>query len=486
MKICIIAEGSYPYVIGGVSSWIQTLVSSMPEHEFIIYSIGANGEDRGAYKYQLPDNIVEIQEVFLDSCLEEPSRPGKKYKLNEKQKIVIKSLLLKEKPEWEHIFSLFSGRNLEIDHVSNLLASRDLFDIIQEVCREHYPDVPFTQFYWSVRSMLLTLFGVLHQPIPEADLYHSVSTGYAGVIGAYGKYLHNKPFILTEHGIYTREREEEIIKADWVKGPFKRMWIQYFYNLSGCAYSYADQVITLFNKNKEIEIDIGCPENKIQIIPNGVDIELHPRQSAKIKKDGSHIYIGAIVRVVPIKDIKTMLQSYAIVKRQLPNTKFYIFGPYDEDPEYYKECLQLVDFLGIQDVFFTGTVKINEYIGLMDILVLSSISEGQPLALLEGMAYGKPFVCTDVGCCKELIYGINDGFGSAGYIVPVMNYMKMSQSIIKLSLEPELRKSMGKRGQKRVETLYTKEGFIEQYKKVYENRGYLNGRYWISTKKVNG
>src|SRR5690606_7123014 len=116
------------------------------------------------------------------------------------------------------------------------------------------------------------LFLTIREQIPEADLYHSVSTGYAGVVGALAKRLYNKPFLLTEHGIYSREREEEIIKADWVKGYFKDMWIQYFYRLSACAYQNADWITTLFGRNKEIEIELGCDQEKIEIIPNGVDI----------------------------------------------------------------------------------------------------------------------------------------------------------------------------------------------------------------------
>ena len=44
MKICLIAEGCYPYVAGGVSSWVQMLIEGMPEHRFVIYTIGANEE----------------------------------------------------------------------------------------------------------------------------------------------------------------------------------------------------------------------------------------------------------------------------------------------------------------------------------------------------------------------------------------------------------------------------------------------------------
>lgn len=469
MKICIIAEGSYPYITGGVSSWIQTLVSSMPENEFIIYAIGAQEKFKGKFKYKLPKNIVEVKEVFLDSYLSEIVETRKNFRLSGVQKDVIKSLLVNATTDWKQLFSWITSRKTKIDSVSNFMTSKDFFDIIQEVGFEHYPEIPFTELFWSTRSMLLPLFWLLKNPVPEADLYHSVSTGYAGVVGAFGKHMYNKPFVLTEHGIYTREREEEIIKADWIKGSFKDIWIQYFYSLSECAYSNSDQVISLFNKNKEIQIEMGCQKEKINIIPNGVSTDDFHSLPQKTEEEEAYINIGAVVRVVPIKDIKTMLQSYAIVKKEIPNTRFFIFGPYEEDLEYYEECLQLVDSLEIQDLYFTGEVNIKQHIGKMDILVLSSISEGQPLAVLEGMACGKPLVCTDVGSCSELLYGLNDDIGSAGLMVPVMHYMDLAQAIIELSRDPKLRAYMGMNGRKRVETLYMKEKFINDYKKIYEN-----------------
>ncbi|TXC74923.1 DUF3492 domain-containing protein, partial [Metabacillus litoralis] len=116
------------------------------------------------------------------------------------------------------------------------LASKDFFDIVYDLCKERFAFVPFTDMFWALRSMVLPLFICMNQKLPEADLYHSVSTGYAGVLGALAKHQFQKPFVLTEHGIYTREREEEIIKASWIKGYFKDIWIDYFYNLSNCAY----------------------------------------------------------------------------------------------------------------------------------------------------------------------------------------------------------------------------------------------------------
>ena len=69
MRICLLTEGSYPYIVGGVSSWVQMLIEGFPEHEFVLYSIGAEQKDRGHFRYKRPKNLVAIQEVFLDEIL---------------------------------------------------------------------------------------------------------------------------------------------------------------------------------------------------------------------------------------------------------------------------------------------------------------------------------------------------------------------------------------------------------------------------------
>lgn len=320
--------------------------------------------------------------------------------------------------------------------------------------------------FWTLRSMVIPLFISIAHPIPKADLYHSVSTGYAGVVASMAKFTHRAPFLLTEHGIYSREREEELIKAEWVKGHFKDIWIQYFHSMSSCAYDFSNQVTSLFNKNKEIQMELGCAEEKIVIVPNGVSLEEFWDRRG-FSRNHDQVNIGAIVRVVPIKDIKTMIQSFAIVKRDVPKAVFHIMGPTDDDEEYYEECLQLIKTLKIKDVIFTGAVNISEYIQDMDILVLSSISEGQPLAILEGLACRKPFVATNVGCCKELLYGNDDGIGEAGIVVPVMNYVEMAYGITRLAVNPNLRVQMGENGLNRVSSLYTKQQFIQNYRDLY-------------------
>lgn len=66
MKICIVAEGCYPYVVGGVSGWINSMIKSFPDVEFILLAIVANRTVRGKFAYELPSNLTEVYEVYLD------------------------------------------------------------------------------------------------------------------------------------------------------------------------------------------------------------------------------------------------------------------------------------------------------------------------------------------------------------------------------------------------------------------------------------
>ncbi|MCU6710803.1 GT4 family glycosyltransferase PelF [Paenibacillus sp. J5C_2022] len=476
MRICMIAEGSYPYITGGVSSWIHNMAKQMPEHEFIIFAIGAHTKQKGKFKYELPPNIIEVKETFLDAYLNEEGKWGKRFKLTPEQQKGILSLLGgggdSGGVNWPDLFNLL--RSKKFRNVADFLTSKDFFDLLEELCHTRYPLVPFTEMFWTVRSMILPLFLVIRQDLPQADIYHSVSTGYAGIVAALARHVTGKPMLLTEHGIYSREREEEIIKADWVKGYFKDMWIQYFYHLSAGAYASADAVTTLFHRNKEIQIELGCEADKVEIIPNGVYTEDYLNLPAA--PDDGTIRIGAIVRVVPIKDIKTMLQSFALIKAEVPEAVFYVMGPYEEDEEYYAECLQLVSALELRDVEFTGSVNIKNYLGKMDLLMLTSISEGQPLAILEGMAASKPFVATNVGSCKELLEGLDDGIGKAGAVAPVMHYEAIARETIGLCRDEKLRREMGRHAFQRVERHYRQADVITRYRKLYAALG--GGEPW--------
>ena len=469
MIICLIAEGSYPYITGGVSSWINQLVRSMPEHQFRIVSISPDQSRKGKYVYELPMNLLGIHDIFLDKLSDEKGRWNHKMQLSADEADVLEQLLLCNDVNWPGLFDIFRSGRLKDLNAMDIFLSESFYELVRKAYIKKYFHMPFNQVYWTFRSMYFNVLALLFENYPEADIYHSVSAGYAGLIGAYAARSHGVAFAITEHGIYTREREEEIVKADWVKGYFKNMWIDFFYSLSKCAYQCADQVVTLFNYNKQIQIDLGCPEQKIQVIHNGIDVTKFKKVAESVEKRVSPVpvKVGAIVRVVPIKDIMTLLQAASLVCKRKPDIEFYIMGPTDEDDEYFAECIQYINMLKLDRVFFTGRVNIMDYLKDMDLLVLTSISEGQPLAILEGLACKLPFVTTNVGDCGDLINGCFDSFGPAGRVVPVMDYSAIAEGILELSENENLRRQFGLNGYNRVKEKYSFKAFIDEYKTIY-------------------
>ncbi len=110
--------------------------------------------------------------------------------------------------------------------------------------------------------------------------------------------------------------------------------------------------------------------------------------------------IGAVVRLAPIKDIKTMIYAFYELSSRMENVRLHILGGVD-DEEYADECYALVKQLDIRNLVFTGEVDIVQYMRKLDFTILTSISEGQPLSVLESFAARRPCVTTDVGCCRN-------------------------------------------------------------------------------------
>jgi glycosyltransferase involved in cell wall biosynthesis len=180
------------------------------------------------------------------------------------------------------------------------------------------------------------------------------------------------------------------------------------------------------------------------------------------------IHIGAVLRIAPIKDVMTMLYAFAEVEQNIPGVKLYIAGP-EDDPEYALECRNLMAQLGIKNAVFMGTINVLDHMGNFDFTVLSSISEGQPLSVLESFAAGRPCVTTDVGCCKELIYGEGgDSFGQAGYCVPPMQPHALARAMKDLCRNSIRRLQMGENGRNRAQAYFRHEDMIANYLDTYE------------------
>ena len=465
MRICIVAEGCYPYVVGGVSGWINSMIKAFPQHEFVILSIIAERSQSAKFAYELPENVVAVYESYLsDYDWGKKPKTGKRTHFGEKYYKALRSIIMNTNPDWDNIFKLFE-KDFSID---DLLMGADFLHIVQEFYQSSFTQINFSDFLWTMRSIYTPLFLIMKTPIPKADIYHCVATGYAGVLGGMAKSRFKCGLILSEHGIYAREREEELIKATWVAGIYKNIWIDQFKKMAMLIYDKADVVTCLYKHAKELQVELGCNESKIMITANGIDMARFANLPGKTEEDEHYFNIGAVLRVTPIKDVKTMIRAFSFAKQIMPQLKLWIMGPTDEDEQYANECFEMVEIMNLRDVVFTGRINVAEYLGRMDLTILTSISEGQPLTILEGYAAKKPVIATDVGNCSGLIYGEGDDeLGAAGILTHIMNTEELAEAMIEMARYPEKCKQMGEIGYERCKAKYQLGHMQKTYKELY-------------------
>lgn len=474
MKVCIVAEGCYPYVMGGVSSWVHSIINMFPQIEFAIITIVPDRTYRGKFVYELPENVSEIYEIYLND--KDWTSYNRSRFVTDEEYATLRDLIMDQNVDWDGVFRFFKEKRRSLN---DLLMGEDFLSIITALYDREYPEIAFTDFLWTMRSVFLPLFHALCSELPKADLYHCVATGYAGIIGCFARYLYGGKLLLTEHGIYTREREEELIKADWVQGIYKDIWIALFRKMSQVVYDRADRVVSLFEYARTLQIELGCPPEKTLVIPNGVDPSRYADIPGKTAEDEGFVNIGAFVRITPIKDIKTLIQAFSVAKHEAPELKLWIMGPDAEDMEYARECYEYVDYLGVSDIEFTGRIDTREYMGRMDATILTSISEGQPLTMLEGYAAHKPSIATDVGNCRGLIYGErDDAFGVAGILTHVMNVDEIAAAMVFIAKNREQACEMGEVGYKRMMSGFTLSDLKNAYTRLYRELGEEMGLEW--------
>ncbi|HIJ84062.1 MAG TPA: GT4 family glycosyltransferase PelF, partial [Magnetococcales bacterium] len=133
--------------------------------------------------------------------------------------------------------------------------------------------------------------------------------------------------------------------------------------------------------------------------------------------------------------------------------------------------MRLIEHFHLEDmVTFTGRVNLKEYMGKIDINVLTSISEGQPLVILEAGAAGIPTVATDVGGCREMILGHpdeNPHLGPAGAITRVSNPRETAGALIHLLSDQEWYDRCANAIRERVKAYYAIDDMKRRYRDLY-------------------
>lgn len=476
--ICLILEGTYPYVEGGVSTWTHELMLRQPNKKFHVLSIlPRDGEV--TKKYALPANVVGHTDVRLQKLRGRGVRNARSLAALEGplNNLTVGRAGWKDMEHIMRILGQFAVRPGEYE----LLDSEDAWELMEEMYEASFPDSSFLDYFWSWRAIMGGLYSVLLADLPEAGVYHALSTGYAGLLAARAKLETGRPVILTEHGIYTNERRIEVASADWLEENFSRsltidetrrnlrdLWMETFTNYSRIAYAAADEIITLFAGNQAAQRADGAAPEKMKIIPNGVDVQYF---SNIRRTPHDRPTVALIGRVVPIKDVKGFIRSCAILREHLPDLRAYIMGSADEDEVYAKECEDVLRHFSLEEtVIFTGQVRIEEYLPEIDVIVITSISEAQPLVVLEAGACGIPCVASNVGACEEMILGTEEEkpkLGAGGAVVPLSNPSATAAAVFALLTDRDHYKNCSEVVRTRVATYYTKERQHAAYHEVY-------------------
>ena len=488
--IALLLEGTYPYVSGGVSSWVYQLVRGFPEFTFACVFLGSRREDYSEPRYPLPENIVHIETHYLH---EPGGTPAPAVQAGDAQALarVVRfheTMRLAEKntsiPLAAGLADLLGENGIDEDQ---FLHSKGAWEFITAQYRAHCTDPSFVDYFWAVRAMhrpIWQLQRIAENMIP-VSLIHTVSTGYAGFLGTLLKQQTHRPLLLSEHGIYTKERKIDLLQSDWLadnrnvfqKDPtqisyFRDLWIRFFSSLGRMCYETADQTVALFEANRDRQIEDGAAHARTHVIPNGIDYDRFAA-AATARPDTVPQVVCLFGRVVPIKDIKTYIRAMRIVVNTLPQAQAWIAGPYEEDVEYLQECQALTVSLGLSDcVHFLGLQIMDDLLPQVGVTVLSSISEGLPLVLLESMAAGVPAIATDVGACRELIEGGNpedQALGHAGTVVRIADPEALGRAMLDLLGDESLWRAASQAGKQRVRRYYRDSQMFDAYRTLYRD-----------------
>jgi glycosyltransferase involved in cell wall biosynthesis len=445
-------------------------MQAKPDTEFVLWTIHAEHKVAQKPLYKIPENVVEMHEIFLEDAFhcETATAPIHQKEADARKAMTaLGQFLAVQGNNWSSALLDCRKNACSVDFLAK---SEAFLDFAAQLSQHETEPIGLSDAFYGLRSMLLPILYILRQPIPQADIYHAAVTGYGGLLGAMAHLETGKPFVLTEHGIYPREREEELMQAEWVPESMKDIWIRLFYNLSRCAYAYAEVVTSLFRRAMERECEIGCEKSRCRIVPNGIHYERFG--TIEEKRGEGPICIGAFIRFAPIKDVKTLIRAFYSLSCRVPQVKLFVLGGTD-DPEYKRDCLDLIERLHVKNLYIEGYVNTAEYLQKVDFTVMTSISEGQPLAILESLAAGRPCVTTNVGNCGELLERPEDEFGPAGICCAPMDTTGLANAMETMCCNARLRREYGQNGRQRVAKYYTHAIMMERYFSIYEE--VLNG-----------
>lgn len=209
----------------------------------------------------------------------------------------------------------------------------------------------------------------------------------------------------------------------------------------------------------------NLPVQRIETIYNGIQplmVESEEIESLRhqLGLQSDTVVLGTVARMDPIKNHPMMLEAFAKVVRQFPNTVLFLVG----DGEERKRLDEKIASLSLEGKVFLPGYQSDPrvYIALMDVFLLSSLSEGTSMTLLEGMSLSKPCVVTDVGGNPEII---RDGYN--GLVTKMDDADDFAEKIMGLLAQPNLRKKFASNALVRYRADFEVDRMVQRYAQLY-------------------
>ncbi|ANC72062.1 GT4 family glycosyltransferase PelF [Deinococcus radiodurans] len=475
-RIALYTEGTYPQAHGGVSVWVDQLVRGLSDHQFAVQAIAGLPFTRMAL--EVPGN-VQVEQVPLwgpppggagGRLWQQAHRRAFAGEVLTAYETLLTGLCRLDVPT----FSVALRRLSDLGQRGSLTPALDsaraaqltlnLWDREAQTLAAQRDRLsprlprPTVAEALDVQIWLEHALRPLTAVPPEADVGHAVSNGFAAMLALHGLWQRGTPFVLTEHGIYLRERYIEFRRGRHAPG-YKTMLLRFYRLLCSVAYQNAALVLPGSHYNRRWEERLGADPDRIQCVYNGIDPNIFP--PAESEPEGP--VVSWVGRVDPLKDLETLIRAFDLVRRRRPDARLRLFGGTPVGNEGYEQhCRQVAAGLNLDEhVKFEGRVDdITDAYRAGQVVALTSVSEGFPYTVIEAMAMGRPPVATRVG-------GVPEAVGDAGLIVRPRDALGVANALTKLLDDPALRQQLGQAARARVMDLFTLDGCLDAYRRAY-------------------
>lgn len=269
-----------------------------------------------------------------------------------------------------------------------------------------------------------------------------------------------RPVVLTEHGRHFPDTPGRRRIA------VNRLLLRRRDRLFGCGEAVRRALI----------VNEGLPASRVGVIYNGVDLsELRaPSRHArdKVREEfgfiPSDFVVLMVARLHELKDHQTALRTIDRVRITLPGVRLLLVG----DGDRRSQIEQTIQFRGLQNhVQLAGTRNdVAQLLRGADAFLLTSISEGIPLTVIEAMAARVPVVSTSVGGIPEMIRS-----GESGFLAGAEDDCALADSLIRLCCDAALRQSVIDCAERTARDRFSLDGMLDRYRTVYTEL--LNGRH---------